>query len=265
MCAMIENNSARAAADLLSASLNGTDSSLLIANSIRSNQSVSILQSESKFGNDYNMTPSTDLNFSEFGLFPSTPFGDMLQENKWSEASTNSVEGPSRTTPVPSPATVSSNPHTPLAQTPYTSFPFSPPKDSYDSCVSQESARLRTLLMNKTNGSSEESNVSKNNHQILIGLLNPDEMSSQSADDDSTNHSTLPSPVNVRQASRNNSNMNDDSSTLNNATTSSNNNNVLLKVCIITNSYTNLQFLIFFFFLLDFGNNFSLNIPYKFC
>ena len=177
MCAMIENNSARAAAaaaaaaaaDPLNASLNGTDPLPLMANNVGSNQSGSILQSESKFGNDYNMTPSTDLNFSDYGLFPSTTFGDMLQENKWSESSTNSVEAPSKTTPVPSPATVSSNPHTPVAQTQYTSFSFGSlipsPKDSYDSCSSvdrMESAQLRTLLMKRTDGSSDENNVSKN-------------------------------------------------------------------------------------------------------
>ncbi|XP_060857714.1 nuclear receptor coactivator 3-like isoform X6 [Metopolophium dirhodum] len=237
MCAMIENNSARAAAEQMNASFNGTDPLSLMSNSVGSNQSVSILQSESKFGNDYNMTPSSDLNFSDFGLFPSTTFGDMLQENKWSEPSTNSVEAPSRTTPVPSPATVSSNPHTPVAQTQYSSFPFSPlipsPKDSYDSCGSvdrMESARLRTLLMKRTDGSSEDNNVSKNKHNILKGLLNPDDMASQSADDESTNHSTPPSPANVRQASRSNSNMNDSPSTPNNATTSNNNNNMLIKL-----------------------------------
>lgn len=244
MCAMIENNSARAAADPLNSSLNGTDPLSLMAN----NQSASILQTESKFSNDYNMTPSTDLNFSDFGLFPSTTFGDMLQENKWPEPSTNSVEALSKTTPVPSPATVSSNPHTPVAQTQYTSFPFSPlipsPKDSYDSCGSvdrMESARLRTLLMKRTDGSSEDNNVSKNKHNILKGLLNPDDMASQSADDESTNHSTPPSPANVRQAPRSNSNMNDAPSTpsTNNATTSNNNNNMLLKVCIITILYEN--------------------------
>ncbi|XP_026815917.1 nuclear receptor coactivator 2 isoform X3 [Rhopalosiphum maidis] len=237
MCAMIENNSARAAAaDPLNASLNGTDPLPLMTNNVGSNQSVSIMQSESKFGNDYNMTPSADLNFSDFGLFPSTTFGDMLQENKWSEPSTNSVEAPSKITPVPSPATVSSNPHTPVAQSQYTSFPFSPlipsPKDSYDSCGSvdrMESARLRTLLMKRTDGSAEENNVSKNKHNILKGLLNPDDMASQSADDESTNHSTPPSPANVRQASRSNSTMNEAPSTPNNATTSNNNNNMLLK------------------------------------
>lgn len=241
MCAMIENNSARAAADPLNASFNGTDPLSLMANSVGSNQSVSILQSESKFGNDYNVTPSSDLNFSDFGLFPSTTFGDMLQENKWSEPpSTNSVEAPSRTTPVPSPATVSSKPHTPVAQTQYTSFPFSPlipsPKDSYDSCGSvdrMESARLRNLLMKRADGSSEDNNVSKNKHNILKGLLNPDDVASQSADEESTNHSTPPSPANVRQASRSNSNMNDSPSTPNNATTS-NSNNMLIKVCITT-------------------------------
>ncbi|CAH1732610.1 unnamed protein product [Aphis gossypii] len=230
MCAMIESNSARAAA---ADPLNGTDP--LMTNSVGSNQSVSILQSESKFSNDYNMTPSADLNFSDFGLFPSTTFGDMLQENKWSESSTNSVEAPSKITPVPSPATVSSNPHTPVAQSQYTSFPFNPlipsPKNSYDSCCSvdrMESARLRDLLMNRTDGSAKENNVSKNKHNILKELLNADEMASPSADNDSTNHSTPPSPSNVRQASRSNSNMNDAPSTPNNATTSNNNNNMLI-------------------------------------
>lgn len=257
MCAMIESNSARAAA---ADPLNGTDP--LMTNSVGSNQSVSILQSESKFSNDYNMTPSADLNFSDFGLFPSTTFGDMLQENKWSESSTNSVEAPSKITPVPSPATVSSNPHTPVAQSQYTSFPFNPlipsPKNSYDSCCSvdrMESARLRDLLMNRTDGSAKENNVSKNKHNILKELLNADEMASPSADNDSTNHSTPPSPSNVRQASRSNSNMNDAPSTPNNATTSNNNNNMLITVCITTKLHKN-NFLIFFFY--DFGNNFLL-------
>lgn len=237
MCAMIENNckALAAAADPSSASLNGTDS--LMASNIGSNPNVSSLQSESKFSSDYNTTPSADLNFSDFGLFPSTTFGDMLQENKWSEQSTNSVETLSKTTPVPSPATVSSNPHTPVAQTPYSSFPFSPlipsPKDSFDSSCSvdrMESARLRTLLMTskRSDASSEENNATKNKHNILKGLLNPDEMASQSADDELASHSTPPSPANVRQSSHNS----DSSSTPNSATTSNNNNNMLLKVCI---------------------------------
>lgn len=242
MCAMIENNAARAAADTLNASLNGNDSSLMGC-SVGSNQPVSSLQSETKFCNsDFNMTHSTDLNFSDFGLFPSTTFGDIMQENKWSEPSTNSVEAPSKITPVPSPATVSSNPHTPVAQTQYTSFPYSPlipsPKDSYESSSSverMESVRLRSLLTTKrTDSSSDENNLSKNKHNILKGLLNPDEMASQSIDDGSTNQSTPSSPANIRQASRNNINLNDSPSTPNNATTSNNNNNMLLKVCIAT-------------------------------
>lgn len=230
MCAMIENSS-RATANQLSVSLNGSDSLPLMASSVVSNQPVSSLQSESKFSSDYNMTPSTDLNFSEFGLFPSTTYGDILQDNKWSTQSPNSVEAPSKTTPVPSPATVSSNPHTPAAQTQYTSFPFSPlipsPKDSFDpgnSVERMESARLRTLLMTskRTDVSSDENNVTKNKHNILKGLLNPDEMASQSADDDLARLGTPPSP-NVRH---NNSNLNDTSST-------PNNNNMLIKVCTI--------------------------------
>lgn len=196
------------------------------------------------------MTPSTDLSFSDFGIFPSTTFGDMMQENKWSEPSNSSVDAPSRTTSVPSPATsVSTNPHTPVSQTQYSSFPFSPlissPKDSYDSSGSvdrTESARLRSLLLmttpKRTDILSDENNVTKNNHNILKGLLKPDEMASQSADDDSAHHSTPPSPANV-QASHNTSNFNDAPLTPNNASTSNNNNNMLLKVCITNNSHTN--------------------------
>lgn len=242
---MIESstNAARSITDPLSNSLNGTDTSPLMTNSAASNQSVSSLQSESKFGNcDYNMTPSTDLSFSDFGLFPSTTFGSILQENKWSEPSTNSVETSSKITPVPSPATVSSNPHTPAPHTPYTSFPFSPhissPKDSYESSGSaerMESARLRTLLMTskRIEGSPDENNVTKNKHNILKELLNPDEMASQSIDEESANQSTPTSPANIRPASHSSSNFNDAPQTPNNATTSNNNNNMLLKVCIV--------------------------------
>lgn len=244
ICAVLENNHNAArlvAVEQMHNSLNGNDSSLsMTTHSVESNQPVSSLQSESKFSSDFNMTPSTDLNFSDFGLFPSTTFGDMLQENKWSEPSTTSVETSSKTTPVPSPVTISSNPHTPAPQTPYTSFPFSPlipsPKDSFDSTGSverMESARLRTLLMtSKRPESSDESNVTKNKHNILKGLLNPDEMASQSNDDELANQNTPPSPANVRQASHNSSNLNDAPPTPNNATTSNNNNNMLLKVCI---------------------------------
>lgn len=239
MCAMIENSAAsRAAADLANNSLNSSDSLSLMTNDGGSNQLVSSLQAEPKFSSDYNMTPSNDLNFSDFGLFPSTTFGDMLQENKWSESSTNAVEAPSKTTPVPSPATVSSNPHTPAAQM-FTSFPFSPlvpsPKDSFDSSSSadrMESARLRTLLMTskRPDGLSDDTSGTKNKHNILKGLLNPDDLASQSADDESTNHSMPPSP-NIRQTSNSSCSLNDAPSAQNSSTTS--NNNMLLKVCIL--------------------------------
>jgi len=235
---MIENNSARAAADPSNASLNGTDPLSLMANSVGSNQSI--WQSESKFSNDYYRTSSSDLNFSDFGLFPSTTFDDMFQENKWSEPFTNSVEAPSRTTRMPSQSTVSSNSHSLVGQTQYTSFPFSSlipsPKDSYNTCGSvdrMESARLRSLLMKQTDGSYEDNNVSKKKHNIL----NPYDMAFQNADDKSTNHSIPPSPANVWQAIRSNSNMNGVPSTLYNTTTSNNNNNMLLKVCIYSILY----------------------------
>lgn len=247
MCAMIENSS-RTTANQLSASLNGSDSLPLMTSGVVPNQPVSNLQSESKFSSsDYNMTPSTDLNFSEFGLFPSTTYGDILQDSKWSTQSPNSVEAPSKTTPVPSPATVSSNPHTPVAQTQYTSFPFSPlipsPKDSFDSSNSverMESARLRTLLMTskRADGSSDENNVTKNKHNILKGLLNPDEIASQSVDDDLVNHSTPPSP-NVRHIH------------LNETSSIPNNNNMLIKVCTI-----HIKCQLIKLHLHDFGNNF---------
>lgn len=240
MCAMIENNShiSRGMTDTLSSSLNGSDG--LTSRNIRPNQPVSSLQSESKFSSnsDYNTAPSTDLNFSEFGLFASTTFSDILQENKWSEQSTNSTETPSRTTPIQSPAHISSNPHTPATQTQY-NFQFSPPlmaspKDSFDSNSSidrMESARLRTLLMTSKQPDRreypEENNITKNNHNILKGLLNPDEMASQSPDEETANLSTPSSPANI-QAAQNNSHLNDIST----ANTSHNNNNMLLKVCI---------------------------------
>lgn len=238
MCAIIENNShiSRSMANTsLPGSLNGSDG--LTSRNVGPNQAVSSLQSESKFSN-YNTAPSTDLNLSEFGLFANSTFGDMLQETKWSEQSTNSIETPSRTTPVQSPAHISSNPHTPATQVQY-NFPFSPPlmpspKDSFDSNSSidrMESARLRTLLMTSKQSDRreypDENNITKNNHNILKGLLNPDEMASQSPDDEIANPSTPSSPANI-QTSQNNSHLNDIST----ANTSHNNNNMLLKVCI---------------------------------
>ncbi|VVC34781.1 Myc-type, basic helix-loop-helix (bHLH) domain,PAS fold,PAS domain [Cinara cedri] len=236
MCAMIENNSniSRMMTDTLSSSLNGSDG--LISHNIGPNQPVTSLQSESKFSNsDYNTTPSSDLNISEFELFPSTTFGDILHENnKWPEQSTNFIETPSRTTPVQSPAHISSNPHTPAAQTQY-NFQFSPlmtsPKDSFDSNSSidrMESARLRALLLTKhpdRREYSEENNITKNNHNILKGLLNPDDMTCPSPDVETANPSTPSSPANI-QASQNNSHLNDIST----ANTSHNNNNMLLKL-----------------------------------
>lgn len=236
MCAMIESNASRAMADPLSNSLNGTDSLPLVNNMIGSNQPVTSIKSESNFSSDYSMTPSTDLNFSDFGIYPSTTYSDMLHENKWSESSTNSIEAPSKTTPVHSPAPLSSNPHTPVTQTSYNSFPFSPlmqsPKDSFDSnntVEKMESVRLRSLLSipKRTDGPSDDSNVAKNEHNILKGLLNPDEMASPSTDDKPANQSTPPSPANVRQVIQN---LND-TSTSNNPST--NNNNMLLKVCYL--------------------------------
>jgi len=230
MCAMIENNTALQTSNT---SLNGTD--LLQLNGDGPNRTVSTLQSESKFSNsNYNMTPSTDLSFSDFGIFPSTTFGDV-QENKWSESCTNSIEAPSKTTPVSSPATVS-NPHTPTTQI-YTPFPFSPlvqsPKDSFDlnsNADRVESARLRTLLLTtkRNDGMSDEINISKNKHNnILKGLLNPDELTTHNIDDESSNHNTPLSPS--VKTPLNNSVLNDTPSTMKNSTS----NNMLLQVCVI--------------------------------
>ncbi|XP_050438231.1 nuclear receptor coactivator 2-like isoform X2 [Adelges cooleyi] len=241
MCTMIENHSsAYAAASAAVAavtdplgvvSLNGTDSLSLMVSGPGSNHSGSNMQSETKFSttNAFNMTPTSDLNFSDFPLFQSTTFSDILQENKWPEQAMNVVETLAKTTPVPSPATISSNPHTPTAHTPYTSFPFSPlipsPKDTFDSinnAEKTESARLRTLLMTtkRADGSFEESK-----HNILKGLLNQPEMGLQ--DEESMNHhSTPPSPANSRPQSHNSSNLNDTSAALNNSSS----NNMLLKL-----------------------------------
>lgn len=231
MCAMIENNTALQASN---ASLNGTD--LLQINGDGPSRTVLTAQSESKFSNsNYNMTSSTDLSFSDFGLFPSTTYGDV-QENKWSESCTNSIEAPSRTTPVSSPAATVSNPHTPNAQI-YTPFPFSPlvqsPKDSFDlnsSADRIESARLRTLLMTtkRNDGASDEINISKNKHNILKGLLNPEELVTHNVDEEPSNHNTPLSPS-VKTA-MNNSNVNESSSVMKNST---NNNNMLLQVCVV--------------------------------
>lgn len=259
MRAMIENNTAAlASSNLSSASLNGTDL-LPLSSSSGPNQSVSSLQSESKFSrSDYNMPSSNDLNFSDFGLFPSTTFGDVLQqESKWSESSINSIEAPSKTTPVSSPATVS-NPHTPTTQL-YTSFPFSPlipsPKDSFDSNSSadrMESARLRTLLTTskRIDGSSDENNISKNKHNILKGLLNPDELATQSVEDELSNHNTPLSP-NVK-APMSNSSLNESPSTIKTSTTSNNNNNMLLQVGALIDKKKNCNYLNCLFFFLIF-------------
>lgn len=237
MCAMIESNTI---ANRTIAEQDGTESLSLMTSSIPSNQSVSSLQSEAKFSNsDYNTTTTTDLNFSDFELFPSTTFGDMIPDNKWSDNSNNTVE--KTTTPLNSPP-VSSNPITPASQVQYSSYPLSPliqsPKESFDSRGNieriTESARLRTLLMTskRLEGSTadEDKDSSKNKHNILKGLLNPDEIPFQNSNDESIiTHQNVPQSPNIRQASHSSFDLTDTPSTLNNA---SNNNNMLLKVCI---------------------------------
>lgn len=224
MLSMIENNlnASQTTDEQLASDLNGSDSLPLMACS-ESNKTILNTQSESKLSSsDYsNMSVTTDdLNFR---IFPSTTYGDILQENKWSVQSPTSVELPSKITPAPSPK--SSNPNTPAsAQTQYNMFSFSPlipsPNDSFDSSNNvekMESARLRTLLTTskRTDVSSDENLTNK--HNILKGLLDPDEIASQSVDELQI-HDTL-SPTNIKQASYN-SNLN----------YSSINNNILLKV-----------------------------------
>lgn len=227
---MIENNhnASQTTEDQLTTDLSGSDSLPLMTGS-ESSQPILNIQSESKLSSsEYNnMVATNDLNFTNFRIFPSTTYGDKLQENKWSVHSPGSVEPPSKITPTPSPCIVSSNPQTPMPQAQYNSFPFSPlipsPKDSFE-CSSNverlESARLRTLLMTskRTDVSNDENNIT-NKHNILKGLLDPDEMATQNADE-LLIHDTS-SPTNVRQASH--------SSNLNDANNHSNN-NMLLKV-----------------------------------
>lgn len=226
---MIESNtiSSRAAVEQ-------NNESMSLITSIASNQPVSNLPPETKFsGNDYNTTTSTDLNFSDFGLFSNTTFGDMIPENKWSENSTNTVELSSKTSTVP---LGSSNP---TSQIPYNSYSLNPliqsPKESFDSrdnVERMESARLRTLLMtSKHLECPSENNTSKSKHNILKGLLNPDEISFQNTNDESLTPQNTPQSPNVQQSSHSNFDLNDVPSTLNN--TVSNNNILLNKVCII--------------------------------
>jgi len=230
---MIENNrnATQTTDDQLTTDLNGSDSLPLMACGESNQLNV---QTESKLGcSDYNLAASNDLNFTNFRIFPSTTYGDMLQDNKWSGHSPSSVEPSSKITPAPSPSMVSSNPQTPIAQTPqYNSFPFSPvlssPKDSFESNSSNveriESARLRTLLMTskRTDVSSDENNLT-NKHNILKGLLDPDEIMPQNVDELAIHDTSSPTNVRQQQQASHNSNLTD-------ANNSNSNNNMLLKV-----------------------------------